>query len=186
MGLKYNFSVLSSYPLIFYFINSYSVFIKFQMFSQTYEGTHRDLFKSSISDSLVQVTAQLHNLVALVETTVDLDRVSQHEYVINSKFDGTLGELRIDIDECKDKIESHYQEVKSDVGPECGKCLKLDHTSLLGHFVRVTKKESSAIQDNPKFRILEARKEGVRFTTDTLQVWYCWQIYNYILFNTIN
>ena len=96
--------------------------------------------------------------------------MSQHEYIINSKFDGNLAELRSDLDECKDRIGSHYQEVKSDVGTECGKSLKLDHTSLLGHFVRVTKKESSAIQDNPKFRILEARKEGVRFTTNTLQV----------------
>lgn len=134
----------------------------------------------------MQVAAQLHNLVALVESTVDLERVNQHEYVINSKVDETLGELRSDLNECKDKIECHYQEVKSDVGTECGKCLKLDHTSLLGHFVRVTKKESSAIQDNPKFRILEARKEGVRFTTDTLQVWcYCRSLiyFKFRLFN---
>ncbi|KAI6650646.1 hypothetical protein LOD99_7696 [Oopsacas minuta] len=136
---------------------------------ETYEGTHSDLLKASLSDPLLQLSTQLQKLLELVETTLDLDRVNQHEYVIQSSFDEGLGELRIDMDECKEKIDGHVLKVKSRVRQDCGKSIKLDQSSLLGHYMRVTMKESTPITDDPNFIVLEARKEGVRFTTSYLQ-----------------
>ena len=135
-----------------------------------YEGQHSALLRSSLRDPLTLLSGQLQKLAELVETTLDLDRVGQHEYVIRSSFDAGLGELRGEMDACKKRLDKYFHRVGNEVGMECGKSIKLDHTSLLGHFMRVTKKESAPIQDNPNFRVLEARKEGIRFTTQILEV----------------
>ena len=138
--------------------------------AQTYEGSHCELLRSALSAPLLLLSSRLDKLVELVETTLDLERVNQHEYVIKSSFDKGLGDLRGELDACVSKIDKLFRKVGSQVGMECGRAIKLDHTSLLGHFMRVTQKESSAIQDNPNFRVLEARKEGIRFTNSSLQV----------------
>ena len=150
--------------------NSSSQYVVYESNCQTYEGRHHELLRSSISEPLLMFSSQLQRLVDLVETTLDLDRVNQHEYTIRSSFNEGLGELRVEMDECKSKMDKLFRKVGTQVGLECGKTIKLDHTSLLGHFMRVTKKESSAILDNPNFRVLEARKEGIRFTNSSLQV----------------
>lgn len=79
----------------------------------------------------------------LVETTVDLDEVENHEYLIKAEFDESLQECKDNLDYVVTQLESELSKAARDLGLEKGKTIKLESNSQLGHYFRVTLKVSS-------------------------------------------
>ena len=59
-----------------------------------YDGCHTSLVRDALATPLSELLADCEKLVQMVETTVDLELVGHHEFVIKPSFDERLqGEL---------------------------------------------------------------------------------------------
>ena len=56
----------------------------------THNGSHAPLLTEALITPLVELQADFEKLLQLVETTVDLDLVEHHEFVIKPSFDEGL------------------------------------------------------------------------------------------------
>lgn len=131
-----------------------------------HNGCHTPLLSETLTTPLLELQADFEKFLQLVETTVDLDLVDHHEFVIKSSFDkdlsresqdsvGSAGcidcmcaELRGEMDDVEAKMQTVFRSAAADLGLEPHKTVRLESTSQLGHFLRVTKKvcvESSQV-----------------------------------------
>ncbi|XP_052894948.1 DNA mismatch repair protein spellchecker 1 isoform X2 [Anopheles moucheti] len=118
-----------------------------------------------IKDSL----ADLKLFKAMVEQIIDLEAVEQGEYLVKADFDSQLQERKQEMDEIHSKMKRHLSAVAKDIGLEAGSSIKLDFVSQHGFHFRITLKDETLIRKNNSYRILDAIKGGVRFTTTKLQ-----------------
>uniref|UniRef100_A0A182VSS0 DNA mismatch repair proteins mutS family domain-containing protein n=1 Tax=Anopheles minimus TaxID=112268 RepID=A0A182VSS0_9DIPT len=118
-----------------------------------------------IKDSL----ADLKLFKAMVEQIIDLESVEQGEYLVKADFDSQLQEQKQEMDEVHSKMKRHLSAVAKDIGLEAGSSIKLECVSQHGFHFRITLKDETLIRKNNSYRILDAIKGGVRFTTTKLQ-----------------
>uniref|UniRef100_A0A182SM18 DNA mismatch repair proteins mutS family domain-containing protein n=1 Tax=Anopheles maculatus TaxID=74869 RepID=A0A182SM18_9DIPT len=105
----------------------------------------------------------------MVEQIIDLEAVEQGEYLVKSDFDSQLQERKQEMDEIHSKMKRHLASVAKDIGLEAGSSIKLEFVSQHGYHFRITLKDETLIRKNNSYRILDAIKGGVRFTTSKLQ-----------------
>lgn len=84
----------------------------------------------------------------LVETTVDLAQVENHEFLIKAEFDEALQECKENMDEVNEKFPIELNKAARDLKLEAGKTIKLDSNAQIGHYFRVTLKVTSADYEN--------------------------------------
>lgn len=118
-----------------------------------------------IKDSL----GDLKLFKAMVEQIIDLELVEQGEYLVKSDFDSQLQERKQEMDEIHSKMKRHLASVAKDIGLDAGSSIKLECVSQHGFHFRITLKDETLIRKNNSYRILDAIKGGVRFTTTKLQ-----------------
>ena len=137
-----------------------------------HEGEHAAALMSQFGTPLSDAHGPDHlaKFEGLVETAVDLDKIPD-EYVIIASYDPQLGELDEQKRALDEEIQSAFADAARQLGLERDKVLKLDHSSQLGWFLRLTKKEEASVRDvlSAKFIQLEARKDGVKFTSKALK-----------------
>jgi DNA mismatch repair protein MSH2 len=107
---------------------------------KSHESSHDTIVKEVLMSPLAELQAETQKLVELVTTTIDLDLVRHHEFVIRSSFDPGLQELREEMDEVEKKMQMELRKVAEELGLDANKTIRLDSASHLGHFLRVTKK----------------------------------------------
>lgn len=79
----------------------------------------------------------------MVETTIDLSELSNHNYVIKPEFDDSLVNLKDKLETIRDGLDEVHQEVAEDLGFETdGKVLHFEVNSLFGYCFRLTRKVS--------------------------------------------
>lgn len=120
---------------------------------------------SSIKESFTP----LLKLQEMVETTVDLESLDRHEFVIKPDYDEQLLEYRQKLDSIEDQIRSIHQEVAADLGLDPEKKLKLELHQNHGWCMRLTRTEERSIRGKPQFIELQTVKAGVFFTTSTMR-----------------
>lgn len=76
----------------------------------------------------------------MIETTVDLAEVENHEYLIRSEFDEALQECKANMDDVTSQFASVLNKAARELGLEAGKTIKLENNAQLGHYLRVTLK----------------------------------------------
>lgn len=106
----------------------------------------------------------------LVETTVDLDEVDNHEFRIKAEFDEGLEECKKDMEQIIAKLPKELNKAAAELGLEAGKTIKLESSSHLGHYYRVTLKDEKVLRNNKRFTTIETKKDGVRFINSSLRV----------------
>lgn len=111
----------------------------------------------------------LQKLQELVETTVDLEALDRHEYVIQPSYDPKLQQYRERLDELKQQIESIHLTVAEDLGLDAEKKLKLESHVNHGWCLRLTRTEERAIRGQRQYIELQTVKAGVFFTTSELR-----------------
>ncbi|XP_023017290.2 DNA mismatch repair protein spel1 [Leptinotarsa decemlineata] len=124
----------------------------------------RDMLISPIADIL----SDLENYQSMIETTIDLDLVDRGEFLVKRNFDDELKELHRKKDRVGEKMQKVLKTSADDLGFEDGKTIKLECNDQHGYFLRVTLKEEPVLRKNKRYKILDAIKGGVRFTTDKL------------------
>ena len=138
------------------------------------DETRKALFISKYISPLKECVEEekLGKFEALIEHAVDLNKIPD-EYVISAEFDDTLGLLEQQKKSTEEEINVVWQEAADDLSMERDKQLKLEKNNQHGYFFRLTKKDETAarskLSKSAQFQILEAKKDGSKFTNKKLR-----------------
>ena len=114
------------------------------------------------SDSLVK-------LEEMVETTVDLDALENHEFIIKPEFDDSLRIIRKKLDKLRHDMNVEHRRVSRDLDQEVDKKLFLENHRVHGWCFRLTRTEAGCIRNKREYQECSTQKNGVYFTTSTMQ-----------------
>ncbi|CCH44419.1 DNA mismatch repair protein [Wickerhamomyces ciferrii] len=118
---------------------------------------------------LKELMNPLLKLQELVETTVDLENLDRHEFVIKPDYDEILLKYRERLDEIESTIRSIHADVADELGLDPEKKLKLELHQNHGWCMRLTRTEERSIRGKSKFIELQTVKAGVFFTTEEMK-----------------
>ncbi len=154
-------------------VRAYQVVIRLPGFLGTLEGvmdeTYRDPLDEAYTNKLRELSDNLAKLQEMVETTVDLDALDNHEFIIKPEFDDSLRIIRKKLDRLRTDMNKEFAEAASDLGQEKDKKIFLENHKVHGWCMRLTRTEAGCIRNKSRFLECSTQKNGVYFTTKTLQ-----------------
>ncbi|XP_066999492.2 DNA mismatch repair protein Msh2 isoform X2 [Anabrus simplex] len=124
--------------------------------------------RSMFVEPLRELLSDMARFQEMVETTLDMDRVEQGDFLVKPSFDEDLQEYRRIMDESENEIRKLVVNVASDLGLEPNKGLKLESNAQLGYFFRVTLKEEKVLRNKKQYEMIDTNKNGVRFRNQKL------------------
>ncbi|CAK4031760.1 DNA mismatch repair msh-2 [Lecanosticta acicola] len=153
-------------------VRLYQVAIRVPNFIGTFEGVMDEAYKDALdaeyTNKLVEYSNSLGKLQEMVETTIDLEAMDNHEYIIKSEFDDTLRVIRKKLDSLTYKIHQEHQRVGEALNQDTEKKLLLEKHKVHGWCLRLTRNESSMIRNKADYQEISTQKAGVYFTTKNL------------------
>ncbi|MCJ1310033.1 MutS-like protein [Agyrium rufum] len=154
-------------------VRAYQVVIRLPGFIGTLEGVIDEQYKEPLdaeyTTKLVSYSNSLAKLQEMVETTVDLDALDRHEFIIKPEFDDSLRIIRKRLDKLKHDMHVELNKVANDLGQEIDKKLFLDNHRVHGHCFRLTRTEAGCIRNKKQYQECSTQKNGVYFTTTSMQ-----------------
>lgn len=120
---------------------------------------------SVICDPIDDTLAELAMFKKMVEQIIDIDSIEKGEYLVKSSFDDQLKELETSMRKAEEDMKHQLRKTQRDLDMES---VKLDYVTHHGHHFRLALKDDGCLRNNKEYRILDAIKGGVRFTSDKL------------------
>lgn len=105
----------------------------------------------------------------MVEQTIDLDQLKNHQYIIKPDYDEQLQSLADQIAEVVSALDEEHERVSRDLGLDMDKKLHLENNPTHGYCFRVSKNDSKVVEKKKDYTELSTQKAGVLFTTKTLK-----------------
>ncbi|PQE14348.1 hypothetical protein CJF30_00006971 [Rutstroemia sp. NJR-2017a BBW] len=130
---------------------------------------YRDALDEAYTTKLHEYSDSLAKLAEMVETTVDLEAMDHHEYIIKPEFDEGLKIIRRKLDKLKYEMDQEHRAASKDLGQEIDKKLFLENHKVHGWCMRLTRTEAGCIRNKSKYQECSTQKNGVFFTTSKLQ-----------------
>lgn len=153
-------------------VRAYQVVIRIPGFIDTLESVmdekYRDALDESYTIKLRECNNSLAKLVQMVETTVDLDAMDNHEFIIKPEFDENLQMINRKLDKLKYEMSQEFRTVAKDLGQEIDKKIFLENNKIHGWCMRLTRTEASCIRNKRQYQECQTLKSGVFFTTSKL------------------
>ena len=153
-------------------VRAYQVAIRLPGFIGTLEGVmdeqYKDPLDASYTSKLIDYSNSLAKLQEMVETTIDLDALERHEFIIKPEFDESLRILRKKLDKVKQAIDGEHRDVSKDLNQEIGKKLFLENHRVHGWCFRLTRTEAACIRMKQRYQECSTQKNGVYFTTQKM------------------
>lgn len=153
-------------------VRAYQVAIRIPSFIGTLEAVMDEAYKDPLdaeyTNKLREYSDALGKLQDMVETTVDLDAIDNHEFIIKSEFDDGLRILRKKIDTVKYAMEKELGRVATELNLEIDKKLFLENHKTYGWCFRVTRAEHGAIRGKSKYQEHGTLKAGVHFSNNNM------------------
>ncbi|TIC31850.1 DNA mismatch repair protein [Wallemia mellicola] len=144
-----------------------------ELIRQTQESVMDDSLKLLIEETYIkpfeEFSGSLNMLIEMVESTIDLDELANHNYVIKPEFDDDLKAYRRKLEVIRDGLDDEHQAVGDDLGLDLGKKLHMERHQTYGYCFRVTKAEAKSVSNNKKYHELSTLKSGTYFRTSTLR-----------------
>ncbi|KAF5834360.1 muts domain V-domain-containing protein [Dunaliella salina] len=142
-----------------------------------HEGPHAQMLQERYCDELAVAHDQDHlcKFEELVEAAVDLDRVPD-EYLIAPAYREDLQRLHDEKEELEREVEQCAAAAAKDLELVLDKTVKLEwhkFQNMRTRCLRITQKEEkrvrSKLSNGMKYRTIEARKDGIKFTSKQLE-----------------
>jgi len=154
-------------------VRAYQVVIRIPGFVGALEGVmdeqYRDALDAQYTSKLQELSDKLAKLQEMVETTVDLDAMDNHEFIIKPEFDETLRSIRKQLERTRSAMDREFSDAASDLGQERDKKIFLENHKVHGWCMRLTRAEAGCIRNHARYMECSTQKNGVYFTTKTLQ-----------------
>ncbi|KAI7139761.1 DNA mismatch repair protein, partial [Hortaea werneckii] len=129
---------------------------------------YKDALDAEYTNKLRSYCDSFAKLQEMVETTVDLDALENHEFVIKSEFDDGLRIIRKKLDKLRYEMDKEHHRVADDLNQDTEKKLFLENQRVHGWCFRLTRNEASAIRNKKQYTELSTQKNGVFFTTHAM------------------
>lgn len=125
---------------------------------------YKRLLQATFIEPLTEAQSLLQKLIEMVETTIDLEELDRHRYVIKPEYDEQLMEIRDAKDRVVEDLHHHHISAKKDL--QIDEKVRLEDTQQYGYCLRVTRIDSKVL-NGKKDRYIElgTAKAGVYFTT---------------------
>jgi len=130
---------------------------------------YREPLDEAYTTKLQEYSDSLAKLAEMVETTVDLEALDNHEFIIKPEFDDGLRTIRKKLDKLKGEIYNEHKLASRDLSQEMDKKLFIENHKVHGWCMRLTRTEASCIRNNSKYKECSTQKNGVYFTTSKLE-----------------
>ncbi|KAF9935116.1 MutS-like protein [Linnemannia zychae] len=130
---------------------------------------HKEIMNTEFTSPFEEYNSNLQKLQELVETTIDLDAIDNHEYLIKADFDQGLKALRKKMEMLKLDMQKEHERVSIVLNMEVDKKLKMEDHQIHGWGFRLSRNDSSCIRNKSQFQELATQKNGVFFTTTTMR-----------------
>ncbi|KAL8376781.1 hypothetical protein RB595_007753 [Gaeumannomyces hyphopodioides] len=154
-------------------VRTYQVVIRLPGFIGTLEGVmdevYRDPIDATYTTKLRELSDNLVRLQEMVETTVDLDALDNHEFIIKPEFDDGLRIIRKKLDRLRSDMNKEFTKAADDLGQEMDKKIFLENHKVHGWCMRLTRTEAGCIRNTSGYQECSTQKNGVYFTTKHLQ-----------------
>lgn len=154
-------------------VRVYQVAIRLPGIITTLENVMDEQYQTPLeaeyTSKLRHLSDSLAKLEEMVETTVDLDALENHEFVIKPEFDDSLRIIRKKLDKLKHDMEVEHRRVGRDLNQEVDKKLFLENHRVHGWCFRLTRTEAGCIRNRREYQECSTQKNGVYFTTSTMQ-----------------
>ncbi|KAJ6019159.1 hypothetical protein N7499_009683 [Penicillium canescens] len=108
-------------------------------------------------------------LEEMVETTVDLAALENHEFIIKPEFDESLKIIRKKLDKLRYDMDMEHRRVSKDLNQEMEKKLFMENHRVHGWCFRLTRNEAGCIRNKKEYQECSTQKNGVYFTNSTMQ-----------------
>ncbi|KAL5594325.1 hypothetical protein BROUX41_001267 [Berkeleyomyces rouxiae] len=154
-------------------VRAYQVVIRLPGFIGTLDGVmddgHREPLEVAYTNEMRELSNGLSKLQDLVETTIDLDALDNHEFIIKAQFDEKLKVIRQKLDRTRREMDAEFHSSARDLGQEREKKIFMENHKVHGWCMRLTRQEAGCIRNNKDYQECSTQKNGVYFTTKTLQ-----------------
>ena len=154
-------------------VRTYQVVIRLPGFIHALENVmdeqYKDPLEAEYTSKLRECDASFAKLQEMVETTVDLDALDNHEFIIKSEFDENLGTIRKRLDRLRREMNEEHMSVGRDLNQDTEKKLFLENHRVHGWCFRLTRNEAGCIRNKKQYQECSTQKNGVYFTTSSLQ-----------------
>lgn len=154
-------------------VRAYQVVIRLPGFIGTLEGVMDEQYQipleAEYTSKLRGLADSLGKLAEMVETTVDLEALDRHEFIIKPEFDDSLRTIRKKLDKIRKDMDHEHRSASKDLSQEIDKKLFLENHRVHGWCFRLTRNEASCIRNKKTYQEISTQKNGVYFTTTTLQ-----------------
>ncbi|KAL4810371.1 muts domain V-domain-containing protein [Aspergillus unguis] len=154
-------------------VRVYQVAIRLPGFVNSLENIMDEEYQTPLE---TEYTSKLRNhsnslakLEEMVETTVDLDALENHEFIIKPEFDDSLRIIRKKLDKLRHDMYVEHKAVARDLDQEMDKKLFLENHRVHGWCFRLTRNEAGCIRNKKVYQECSTQKNGVYFTTTTMQ-----------------